>query len=330
LRQHGLSDGEDAEALYFDPSNRELVHIRSIADMTVAASRSPSRERSEALEGMLTTEKLEKNPLYIKGPGEAVFTRPISPPPYKDGRSPSPGDEAASPSRAGQGSTGQRRTKEGEEVEAKMKKGAGPRRATLSADTDDVYTGPAFRVPQEGEAGRGGAAYRGQGCHGTACGVQVRQMSPEGRQESVPMDLGTEAIYFDPHRHELVHIRSPSATNQPQQDRHRRQSSPDRSERRARREDRNERGGGGKGKGKCSSRTCDNSPASRNRRGPSSLQDDPEAPLVYQYMRELVFTICLLTFLALLFRVRPLHFVGGILLAHVALFFSWKFILLKK
>ena len=61
-----------------------------------------------------------------------------------------------------------------------------------------------------------------------------------------------------------------------------------------------------------------------------NIADDPERDLVYQYFRELVFLLLLLTFLGLTFNIRPHIFVGVVLGVHLCLFFSRKYIFVRK
>ena len=115
---------------------------------------------------------------------------------------------------------------------------------------------------------------------------------------------GIEALYFDPVHQELVHVKRLNPDPVPVRTR---------------------------------SSILKPKPSKRREHRPRSadgkyscIGDDPERDLVYQYFRELAFILCLLTFLGLLFHIRPHIFVGVVLVVHLCLFFSRKYIFVRK
>ena len=116
------------------------------------------------------------------------------------------------------------------------------------------------------------------------------------------LEVGSEALYFDPVHQELLHVkrlnpdpvRAASSILKPKP---------------------------------CTCKDRRSGPVTRKY---FNIADDPERDLVYQYFRELVFLLLLLTFLGLTFNIRPHIFVGVVLGVHLCLFFSRKYIFVRK
>lgn len=116
------------------------------------------------------------------------------------------------------------------------------------------------------------------------------------------LEVGSEALYFDPVHQELLHVKrlnpdpvhAASSVLKPKP---------------------------------CMCKDRRSGPVTRKY---FNIADDPERDLVYQYFRELAFILLLLTFLGLIFNIRPHIFVGVVLGVHLCLFFSRKYIFVRK
>ena len=150
---------------------------------------------------------------------------------------------------------------------------------------------------------------------------------------SCPEAGGIDALYFSPDKHELIHVKrlnpdpSPSPPPPPLRsrsallDRDRKSPSPKLGESEQR----------GRKRGLKSPTEPQQSQRPRSATDVySNISTDPERDLVWQYLRELWFLICLLTCMGLVFSIRPHYFVGLVLGVHLTLFFSRKYIFVRK
>ncbi|KAL8578431.1 hypothetical protein ACOMHN_014930 [Nucella lapillus] len=135
-----------------------------------------------------------------------------------------------------------------------------------------------------------------------------------------------EALFFDPVHHELIHVKSLHHTQSPpprtrsaeenSQQQLTARPGPSRRSPGAKQDKRKVSGGSARPKSDSGVYAC--------------ISTDPERHLVWQYFRELVFVICLLTFLGLVFKVHPHVFVLVVLVVHLTLFLSRKYIFVRK
>ncbi|KAK7089536.1 hypothetical protein V1264_024595 [Littorina saxatilis] len=170
---------------------------------------------------------------------------------------------------------------------------------------------------------------------GESAFTREQQQQPQQQPPGSSAKSGaTEALFFDPVNQELVHVkrfkpgpnpepaRSRSAVMEPHRGKWATREPPRRSPSPGPKSQERENRAGAKLGEKQKAHSASALYA--------SIADDPERELVYQYFRELAFVLCLLTFLGLLFKVRPHIFVGAVLGVHLALFFSRKYIFIRK